>query len=139
MNSDFTIAVHSLSYLAHLPDRIAPSDRIAASVSVHPVRVRKVLSLLCKKGYIKSKEGAKGGFELNCAPDQVTLDELYLLTSEGSIKPKFPNPNPQCLIGSNIEKAMDGIFIDLEAQVGSYLKLYTIADVLDRVEKQSRK
>ncbi|CAG7597314.1 Putative HTH-type transcriptional regulator YwnA [Paenibacillus solanacearum] len=138
MNSDFTIAVHSLSYLAHLPERVAPSDRIARSVSVHPVRVRKVLSLLRKKGYIKSREGAKGGFELNCAPDQVTLDELYVLTSEGSIKPKFPNPNPQCLIGSNIEKAMDGIFLDLEDQVGHYLRNYTIADILARVERQSR-
>jgi len=138
MNSDFTIAVHSPSYLAHLPERVAPSDRIARSVSVHPVRVRKVLSLLRKKGYIKSREGAKGGFELNCAPDQVTLDELYVLTSEGSIKPKFPNPNPQCLIGSNIEKAMDGIFLDLEDQVVHYLRNYTIADILARVERQSR-
>jgi len=138
MNSDFTIAVHSLSYLAHLPLHIAPSERIAQSVSVHPVRVRKVLSLLCKKGYIKSKEGAKGGFELNCLPEEVTLDELYLLTSEGSLKPKFPNPNKQCLIGANIENAMDGIFVSLEDQVGNYLRNYTIADILKRVELQSR-
>jgi Rrf2 family protein len=134
MNSDFTIAVHSLSYLAHLPTQSAPSDRIAQSVSVHPVRVRKVLSMLAKKGYIKSKEGAKGGFELNCKPEQVSLNELYLLTSEGSIKPKFPNPNKQCLIGANIENAMDGIFVALEDQVGSYLRNYTIADILNRVQ-----
>ena len=134
MNSDFTIAVHSLSYLAHLPTQSAPSDRIAQSVSVHPVRVRKVLSMLSKKGYIKSKEGAKGGFELNCKPDEVSLNELYLLTSEGSIKPKFPNPNKQCLIGANIENAMDGIFVALEDQVGSYLQNYTIADILKRVQ-----
>ncbi|BBH19700.1 transcriptional regulator [Paenibacillus baekrokdamisoli] len=139
MNSDFTIAVHSLSYLAHLPSHIAPSDRIAQSVSVHPVRVRKVLSMLCKKGYIKSKEGAKGGFELNCKPEDVKLDELYLLTSEGSLKPKFPNCNPQCLIGANIESAMDGIFVALEDQVGNYLNNFTIADILDRVQVQAKR
>jgi Rrf2 family protein len=137
MNSDFTIAVHSLSYLAHLPTQSAPSDRIAQSVSVHPVRVRKVLSLLCKQGYINSKEGAKGGFELNCKPEDVTLNELYLLTSEGTLKPKFPNPNKQCLIGANIENAMDGIFDALENQVGNYLLNYTIADILDRVQAEA--
>jgi Rrf2 family protein len=137
MNSDFTIAVHSLSYLAHLPTQSAPSDRIAQSVSVHPVRVRKVLSMLAKKGYIKSKEGAKGGFGLNCKPEQVSLNELYLLTSEGSIKPKFPNPNKQCLIGANIENAMDGIFNALEDQMDGYLRNYTIADILDRVHVEA--
>lgn len=131
------IAVHSLTFLAHVPDRLATSDYIATSVSVHPVRVRKVLSFLRKKGYIKSKEGAKGGFVLNCNPAEVTLAELYHLTSEGSLKPKWPNPNPQCIIGANIEKAMDGIFSAAEHQLQQYFKNYTIADILERVKQQA--
>jgi Rrf2 family protein len=137
LNSDFVIAVHSLTYLAHVHDRLATSDYIAASVSVHPVRVRKVLSLLRKHGYIRSKEGAKGGFLLGCKPDEVTLAELYRLTSEGSIKPKWPNPNPQCLIGANIESSMDGLFSTAEQQMEQYFGQFTIADVLDNVRRQS--
>lgn len=137
MNSDFVIAVHSLTYLAHVDGRLVTSDTIATSVSVHPVRVRKVLGLLRKHGYIKSKEGAKGGFLLGCHPEKVTLAELYRLTSEGSIKPKWPNPNPQCLIGANIESSMDGLFSSAERQMEQYFAQFTIADVLANVRRQS--
>ncbi|RKN78211.1 Rrf2 family transcriptional regulator [Paenibacillus ginsengarvi] len=138
MNSDFIIAVHSLTFLAHVEERLATSDHIATSVSVHPVRVRKVLSLLRKHGYIRSKEGAKGGFELIRSPEGVTLDELYRLTAEGSIKPKWPNPNPQCLIGAHIESSMDSIFTGAEQQMERYFGGYTIADVLDIVQQQAK-
>lgn len=139
MNSEFVIAVHSLAFLASDPDRLRTSDHIAISVSVHPVRVRKVLSLLRKHKYIKSKQGANGGFVLNCNPKEVRLDELYRLTSEGSLKPKWPNPNPQCEIGANIENAMDGIFIEAEQQLADYFRKFTIADVLVRVRQQAEK
>lgn len=46
MNSDFTLAIHSLTYLALQPDRMSTSDGISESAGVHPVRIRKVLSLL---------------------------------------------------------------------------------------------
>lgn len=139
MNSDFVIVVHSLTYLAHVQEqgRLATSDHVAASVSVHPVRVRKVLSLLKKNGYIQSKEGAKGGFLLRRPPEEVTLDELYRLTSEGSIKPKWPNPNPQCWIGANIEAAMDDVFNNAEHQMELYFRGYTVADVLKTVQQRA--
>lgn len=46
MNSDFTLAIHSLTYLALQLDRMSTSDAISESAGVHPVRIRKVLSLL---------------------------------------------------------------------------------------------
>lgn len=56
MNSDFTLAIHSLTYLALQPDRMSTSNAISESAGVHPVRIRKVLSLL-KHKFIQSKEG----------------------------------------------------------------------------------
>ena len=50
MNSNFTLAVHSLTILALQPDRMSSSEAIAESACVHPVRIRKVLSLLKKHG-----------------------------------------------------------------------------------------
>jgi DNA-binding IscR family transcriptional regulator len=55
MNSDFTLAIHSLSYLALQSDRMSTSEAISESAGVHLVRIRKVLSLLIKHGIIKSK------------------------------------------------------------------------------------
>lgn len=136
MNSDFVVAVHSLVFLAYAPDNLKTSDNIAKSVSIHPVRVRKVLSLLRKHGFIQSKHGAKGGFMLAQDPRTITLDKLYILTSEGSLKPKWPNSNQKCAIGANIERAMDGVFETTEQRVMANLEDYTIADVLLRVEEQ---
>ncbi len=62
MNSDFTLAIHSLTYLALQPDRMSTSNAISESAGVHPVRIRKVLSLLKKHKFIQSKEGTGGGF-----------------------------------------------------------------------------
>lgn len=136
MNSDFIVAVHSLVFLAYAPDNLKTSDNIAKSVAVHPVRVRKVLSLLRKHGFIQSKHGAKGGFLLVQDPRTITLDKLYVLTSEGSLKPKWPDANQKCAIGANIERAMDGIFETTEQRVVANLKDYTIADVLHRIGEQ---
>lgn len=138
MNSDFIVAVHSLVFLAYAPDSLRTSDNIAKSVSIHPVRVRKVLSLLRKHGFIQSKQGARGGFSLVHDPRTITLDQLYALTSEGSLKPKWPDSNQKCTIGANIERAMDGIFETTEQKVIANLKDYTIADVLRRVEEQAQ-
>ena len=139
MNSDFVVAVHSLVFLAHAPERLRNSENIAKSVSIHPVRVRKVLAVLRKHGYIQSRQGAGGGFYLNHDPRTITLDSLYELTSKGCLKPKWPDSNPKCTIGANIERAMDGIFVSAEQQLEGHLRRYTIADVLARVEEVALK
>lgn len=57
MNSEFTIAVHSLVFLANLPDHMATSEEIATNVSTHSARIRKVMGFLRKAGYVTTKEG----------------------------------------------------------------------------------
>ena len=55
MNSEFTIAVHSLVFLAHLPDHMATSEEIAVNVSTHSARIRKVMGFLRKAGYVSNE------------------------------------------------------------------------------------
>lgn len=134
MHSEFVIAIHSLVLLAYTPDRLRTSDNIANSIVIHPVRVRKVLSVLRKHGYIASKEGAKGGFYLSRVPDAIHLDELYALFTDGSVMPKWPELNPKCPIGGHIETAMEGIFEAGEQELKRHFHQYTIADVLELVQ-----
>src|SRR4051812_26392665 len=98
MNSEFTIAVHSLVLLAYIPGNMASSDYIASNVTTHPARVRKIMGFLRKQGYVTSKEGIGGGFILNCDPVQITLGEIYRLTAFGSLKPNWcsGDPNTEC-------------------------------------------
>ncbi|WP_127579378.1 RrF2 family transcriptional regulator [Paenibacillus koleovorans] len=137
MNSEFTIAVHSLVYLAYIPDRMANSDMIAHNVNTHPSRVRKVLSCLKKSGYLATKEGIGGGYLLNFQPERVTLAELYEATSVGSIIPSWSSgsTDPACIVACNMAKVMDRIFSDAERQLVLYLEQTTIADVLQRVRE----
>ncbi|MGM0837916.1 MAG: RrF2 family transcriptional regulator [Bacillota bacterium] len=136
MNSDFTLAIHSLTLLALQPDRMSTSDAIAESAGVHPVRIRKVLSLLKRHGIIKSKEGTGGGFIFALELCEVNLFDIYNITSEGALQPKCPESNEQCIVGANMHKVLFSIFIGAEKYLGEYLKDYTIKEIVNLVNEE---
>ncbi|WP_413299747.1 Rrf2 family transcriptional regulator [Bacillus sp. 1P10SD] len=136
MNSDFTLAIHSLTYLALQPDRMSTSDAISESAGVHPVRIRKVLSLLKKHEFIKSKEGTGGGFIFALDLNKVNLWDIYKITSEGALKPKCPESNHKCIVGANMQSVLCSIFLGAEEHLGEYLKDYTMKEVVNLVSKR---
>jgi Rrf2 family protein len=140
VNSEFTIAVHSLVFLAYKPDRMATSDMIAHNVNTHPSRVRKVMSCLRKHGYVVTREGIGGGFILQCEPERTTLAEIYRATSIGSIKPAWcsGNTEEQCMVACHMAEVMDTIFSEAEEQLMGYFQQTTIQDVLARVQAAQR-
>jgi Rrf2 family protein len=135
MNSDYTLAIHSLVLLALQPDRMSTSEAIAESAGVHPVRIRKVLSLLKKNGVIKSKEGNGGGFIFAKELSEVNLWDIYKITSDGSLQPKCPDSNEQCIVGANMQRVMFSIFFGAEKHMGEYLKTYSIKEVIDLINE----
>jgi Rrf2 family protein len=135
MNSDFTLAIHSLTLLALQPDRMSTSEAISESAGVHPVRIRKVLGLLKKHGFIKSKEGTGGGFIFALDLSEVNLWDIYKLTSEGALQPKCPDSNEKCVVGANMHKVLFAIFLGAEEHLGEYLKHYSIKEIVDLVKE----
>lgn len=135
MNSEFTIAVHSMVYLASRPDRMANSEMIAENVCTHSARIRKVMGFLKRSGYIQTKEGIGGGFQLVCQPEEVNLGELYRIVCFGKLKPGWCSGDPErdCAVAANISEVMDGIYIEVEQQLAKHLSKWTIRDVLDRI------
>lgn len=138
MNSEFTIAVHSLVFLVHHPEHMASSEMLADTVGTHPVRIRKVMSLLRKNGYVKTKEGTGGGYLLDCDPAKVTLGELYRLISFGELASSWRSGHPSmnCLVGSQIGAVMEQIYQDAELQYEERLKTYTLFHVLDLLKQR---
>jgi Rrf2 family protein len=137
LNSEFTIAVHSLVYLAYLPDHMASSETIAKNVSTNAARIRKIMSCLRNDGYIKTKEGIGGGFMLDCDPEEVTLAEIYRSVSLGTLKPNWCSGDPEqtCPVSSNIQKVMDHIFNEAESYFCGYLDRITIRSVLNKIKQ----
>lgn len=136
MNSDFTIAVHSLVYLAYLPDHMASSEVIAKNVCTNPARIRKMMSSLRNHGFVKTKEGIGGGYILDCNPQEITLSDIYQTVSQGSIKPHWctGDPEQKCLVSSNTQVVMDQIFSEAEQYFQTYLDKITIASVLEKIK-----
>lgn len=137
MNSEFTVAVHCLVFLAYVPDHMASSELIARNVATNPTRIRKVMGLLRTHGFVKTKEGIGGGYLLSCEPDEVTLGQVYRAISTGTLKPHWCSGNREdaCLISANMEHVMDEIFTDAETHYEQYLERTTIQGVLNKVKK----
>jgi Rrf2 family protein len=139
MNSDFTIAVHSLVYLAYLPGHMASSETIAHNVATNPARIRKVMSTLRKVGFVKTKEGTHGGYLLGCDPEDITLADVYHTVSYGNLQPNWctGDPSDTCPISSNTQVVMDHIFNKAEDCYESFLHQFTVASVLDKIKSHS--
>ncbi|MNZ57558.1 putative HTH-type transcriptional regulator YwnA [compost metagenome] len=137
MNSEFTVAVHSLVLLAYLPDRMASSETIARSVSTNPTRIRKIMGILRKHGYVRTKEGIGGGYILNCEPSEATLAEIYRVLSGGTLKPHWCSGNPEekCVVSANIQGVMDHFFYEAEKRFEAYLEQNTLQTVIDRIKQ----
>ncbi|GGF92072.1 RrF2 family transcriptional regulator [Paenibacillus abyssi] len=137
MNSEFTIAVHSLVYLAYLPERMASSECIADTVQTNPARVRKVMGCLRRGGFVETREGTRGGYRLTIDPATVTLGEIYRVMAQGSLMPNWcsGDPDSDCVVGSNMQEVMNGIFCSAEKHLEAYFSQITIANVLGQVHE----
>ncbi|SFS30377.1 RrF2 family transcriptional regulator [Marininema halotolerans] len=136
MNSDFSLVIHSLGLFALEPEKKRTSDELAVSTGVHPVRMRRSLSLLKKNGYIRSKEGAGGGFTLSCNPDEITLDRLYYLTCPSTLHPKTTQTNCQCPVGSTLPTVLAEILSDGEQVLTDYLRQWSVSDVVNLLQQR---
>ena len=135
MNSEFTIAVHSLVYLAYLPERMASSEAIAENVQTNPARIRKVMSVLRKSGFVETREGMRGGYRLAVDPGTVTLGDIYRAMASGSLMPSWCSGDPEmdCIVGSNMRTVMNGIFCTAEKRLEDYFDSITIRSVLGQI------
>ncbi|WP_211747205.1 Rrf2 family transcriptional regulator [Paenibacillus sp. Marseille-Q4541] len=140
MNSEFTIAVHCLLFLGVREGRIANSEDIAESVTTHPARVRKVLSVLRKHKYVTTKEGAHGGYMLSSSPCEVRLGDLYRLFAFGSFGPHWRSgdENSNCVVSSNIKEVMGTIYDGGELVVEQYLDSITLEEVQKRLTDKGK-
>lgn len=135
MNSEFTIAVHSLVYLAYLPEKMASSEMIAENVGTHSVRVRKIMSGLRRSGLVGTREGSGGGYRLTADPAVITLADIYRIMAQGSLIPSWCSGDPEmdCVVGSNMNQVMFGIFCKAEKHIETYFQAITLQDVLQQI------
>lgn len=146
----FTIALHVLTLLA---SGIRPkgeaggegggavtSEFIASSVNTNPVVIRRILGLLRKRGWVGSQPGTGGGWRLLQPAEKLTLREVRRAVEEASVFALHSQaPNPKCMVGRNIQAALESVYGAAERAMEEKLAEETVASLLRRVERGSRK
>lgn len=137
MRLDFSVAVHSLLYLDQNRDRRIASRELAQSLSLNPVMIRNILSLLHKNGYVEGSVGKNGGYRLKKTLDQCNVGELYDLTIPPTISyARFITGDTKELdqsetgeISSNIKETLTDLFTLADEDYRQFYHQFTLADL----------
>jgi Rrf2 family protein len=133
ISSRFSVGVHVLTLLAtNPPGELLTSDRMAGSVNTNPVVIRRILGQLKKAGLVEVRAAA-GGTYLRRDPATITLLDVYRAVDvvEARLFSVHEHPNPQCVVGRNIQAALDGTLARAQAALEQELAVTTLAQVVE--------
>jgi Rrf2 family protein len=100
------------------------------------VFIRRILGMLNKAGIVNSQPGVGGGWRLRRLPEAITLLDVYRAVDEGHLLSlHHRSPNPDCLVGRNIQSSLEVIFDQAEQALEQVLAIRTIAQVLQSVRR----
>ncbi|NRT17673.1 DNA-binding IscR family transcriptional regulator [Hymenobacter sp. 9A] len=125
--------MHVLALLAgQKPAALLSSERMAGSVGTNPVVVRRILGQLKRAGLVEVRP-ASGGTFLRPAPAGVSLLDVYRaveVVAEGKLFHVHGHPSPKCLVGRNIQGALEATLARAQAALEAELAGVTLAQVV---------
>lgn len=127
----------SLHLVLHLAGRNGPttSEALATSLRSHPVVVRRIMAGLRERGFVESRKGHGGGWELSCDLSAVTVRDVYLaLGSPTLLALTNRQDHPTCLVEQAVNEALDDAYVEAERVILSRLGEVTLAELRDSVE-----
>lgn len=132
ISSRFTIAVHMLLCMDIFQEEYkVTSDFMAFSIGVNPVIIRKLLSQLKDAGLVEVKRGPGGAVPAKPL-EEITFLDIYRAVDcigENTLFHFHENPNPDCPVGKNIHRALDGRLIQVQEAMEKELGAITLAMV----------
>ncbi|MDR9855895.1 Rrf2 family transcriptional regulator [Paenibacillus sp. VCA1] len=138
ISSRFSVAIHILCLLAISKDRTeSTSEYIAGSVNTNPVVIRKVMGMLKTAGLVHVRAGVPGA-ELAKELSGITLLDVYKavnVVAENDLFSSHEHPNPECIVGRNIQQSLTKQFSAAQKAMEHSLELVTLADVVEDILK----
>lgn len=127
-NGRFAVSLHILTLLAFKQGEWLSSEYIAGSININPVLVRKEISNLREAGLVESREGKNGGTTLAKSPSKILLSDVYNAVRQEALLGRSRNdPNPDCVIGSQINGQLDELYSEVEDALIQRLGKKTLA------------
>jgi DNA-binding IscR family transcriptional regulator len=129
ISGKFAITLHILTLLSKFPEEYLPSEFIAGSLNMNSVLVRKEIANLKKNNIVESKEGKNGGTKLLKSTSEITLETVFKMTFEtASLGFSKNEPNPNCLIGKQINKNLENLYETINHKINSQLSSISLED-----------
>lgn len=129
-NTQFASAIHVLALVALGEGEQVTSAEMAGSVNTNPAFLRRILGALSRAGLVESQPGARGGWRLRRAPEDISLLAIYQAVDEGHLLAMRLHTNPTCPIGSVIQSTLETYFGEAEAAFERTLACQTLAQVI---------
>ena len=138
ISSRFTIAVHMLLCMDIFQEEYkVTSDFMAFSIGVNPVIIRKLLSQLKDAGLAEVKRGPGGAVPAKPL-EEITFLDIYRAVDcvgENTLFHFHENPNPDCPVGKNIHRILDGRLVQVQEAMEQELGAITLAMVKEDLGK----
>ncbi len=130
VKSKFSISLHIMTLLAYATGEWHSSSKIAGSLNINPVLVRKELKALKAHGLTDSKEGKNGGVMLAKAASKITLADIFeaVKGSDHLLNLSSNIPNVSCAIGGQINEKLMLMFDDIDNAIVETLKNQTLEE-----------
>ena len=137
ISSRFTIAVHIFMCI-HIfeKDHKITSDFLADSTQVNPVVIRRILSQLKAAGLVRVQRGS-GVASMAKPLDQITFLDIYRAVDcveEGALFHFHENPNPNCPVGRNVHRVLDGRLKQIQDAMEREMAGITLESVMKDTE-----
>jgi Rrf2 family protein len=138
-NTQFTVAVHALTLLAHAGGDVLSSESIAGSAGANPVYVRRVLGRLREAGYVRSRPGVHGGWQLARDSGDVTLGDVWRVIEGDEGLLGVHQASPDCVQGQDIQRTLTAIDRRASLAVQAELDAITVAELTPKVAGRLRR
>jgi Rrf2 family protein len=129
-SSRFSVAVHTLSILAHRAEEPVSSDVIAQSVNTNPVVIRKLIARLRRARLVKSRSGRGGGLSLAREPRKISLMDIYNAVEGRELIPVHDETSRHCEVGREVTQVLERYTSAAEEAMAVYLRGITLSDVI---------
>lgn len=126
-------AIHILAYLIIYKNEDLSSKAIAASIESNASVVRNLMSDLRKAGLIITKPGSATP-TLGVEPTHITIYDVFqAINMDHDLLHVDPKTNPQCIVGGNIQDALNGYYDEIQQAAFKRMKDITIQTITDDI------
>lgn len=141
ISSRFSVGVHILSLIDMNKEGINSSEYLAGSVNTNPALIRKIIGMLKKAGLVEVHPGIAGA-KLAKELSDITLLDVYKavnVVKDNELFSIHENPNPQCVVGRNIQEAINPILSTAQLALEKVLENITMEDIVKDIVEQENK